>query len=113
RPPSKKLRCAPEVWERPWVIAFVFGLVHGFGFAGVLGDLGVRPGEAVLPLLEFNLGVEVGQLACVALFLPVAFCFRRTAAYRRAAVPLGSAAILLFAGGWLVERAFNLGFMPF
>jgi len=57
--------------RKPWLVAFVFGLLHGFGFAGVLGELGL-PQEAIwMPLLAFNLGVEMGQLSFVAvIFLP-------------------------------------------
>lgn len=94
-------------------VAFLFGLIHGFGFAGVLGELGLRRDQLAWPLLGFNAGVELGQLACVLVFLPVAFLLRATRAYRLGALPIGSAAIALLAGGWLIERTFDLGFMPF
>lgn len=50
----------------PWVVAFIFGLLHGLGFAGALGDMGLRADDIPLALLFFNLGVEAGQLAFVA-----------------------------------------------
>ena len=53
--------------KHTWIVAFVFGLLHGFGFAGALADIGLPKGNALLALLLFNLGVEIGQLAIVAL----------------------------------------------
>ncbi len=103
----------PLVHERRWVMAFGFGLVHGFGFASVLADLGLPRGALALALLGFNLGVEVGQLAIVAVFLPLAYALRRTALYRRAIFVGGSLAVALLAAAWLVERAFDLKVMPF
>ena len=98
----------PVVFERRWVIAFCFGLIHGFGFASVLADLGLPQGSLLLALVAFNLGVEAGQLAIVAAFLPAAYALRATAFYRRALLGLGSAAIALVAFVWLIQRAFNL-----
>jgi HupE / UreJ protein len=95
----------PRVLGRLWMVAFGFGLVHGFGFASVLADLGL-PGDALaLALVGFNVGVELGQLAIVVLFLPLAFALRRTGLYRRALMVGGSLAIAVLAGIWLVERA--------
>ena len=61
-----------------WRCTFAFGLVHGFGFASVLQELGIADGPRgiVMPLLEFNLGVELGQLAVAAVALPVLACLR-------------------------------------
>lgn len=98
----------PWVLGRRWAVAFGFGLVHGFGFASVLADLGL-PREALLvSLVGFNVGVEAGQLAIVGAFLPAAFLARRRWAYRRLAFAGGSVAIALLAAAWLVERAFDL-----
>ena len=55
--------------RHPWVVAFAFGLLHGFGFASGLSAIGIPPGEIPLALLTFNVGVEIGQLAFVALVL--------------------------------------------
>ncbi len=98
----------PLVHGRRWVVAFGFGLIHGFGFASVLTDLGLPQGALLVALVGFNLGVEAGQLAIIAAFLPLAFALRRTWVYRRLVFLVGSAAIAVVAGIWLVERAFNL-----
>lgn len=99
--------------RRSWITAFGFGLIHGFGFAGVLGELGLGRDGLVGPLFGFNLGVELGQLVCVAVFLPVAFLMRGTWIYRRLAWPAGTMVVVLAAGGWFVERTFDMAFMPF
>ena len=101
-----------NVWPlftgRRWAVAFGFGLIHGFGFASVLSDLGL-PGDALLlALFGFNVGVELGQLAIVAVFLPLAFALRRTALYRKGIVVGGSVLIALLAAVWFVERAFSV-----
>jgi len=98
----------PLVRHGRWIAAFGFGLIHGFGFASALKDLGLPTGSLALSLFGFNIGVEIGQLAIVALFLPAAFALRGTWAYRRAILAGGSAAIATIAGVWLIERAFNL-----
>ena len=91
-----------------WIAAFGFGLLHGFGFAGALHDLGLQAGSLALSLLGFNLGVEAGQLAIVVVFLPLAFLLRSTWAYRRMLFAGGSVAIAAIAAVWLVERAFDV-----
>jgi hypothetical protein len=98
----------PAVRERRWLVAFAFGLIHGFGFASVLADLGLPQEALLLALVGFNLGVETGQLAIVAVFLPVAYALRRTWFYRRMIFVGGSAAIALVATLWLVERVFDV-----
>ncbi len=98
----------PVVGHGRWKLTFAFGLVHGFGFANALKDLGLQQGALALPLFGFNLGVELGQLAIVALFLAVAWPMRASAFYRRGVLPVGSAAIALLATLWLVERVFDL-----
>ena len=102
----------PVVYRGRWVIAFFFGLIHGFGFASVLADLGLPQESLLLALVAFNVGVEVGQLAIVAVFLPIAYRLRTTRVYRRGVLVAGSAGIALIAGIWLVERAFNLRLLP-
>ena len=91
-----------------WLMAFFFGLIHGFGFASVLTELGLPTGALVVSLVGFNLGVELGQLAIVAVFLPLAFVLRHTPFYQRGVLLGGSWAALLVASAWFVERAFNL-----
>lgn len=91
-----------------WQLAFVFGLIHGFGFAGALRDLGLDEGALVRSLLGFNLGVELGQLGIVALLLPLAWWLRETPFYRRVVLAGGSMAIAAVAAVWFVERAFDM-----
>jgi hypothetical protein len=99
----------PVIANGRWIAAFGFGLLHGFGFAGALHDLGLPAGSLAPSLAGFNLGVEAGQLAIVVLFLPLAFALRSTWAYRRMVFAGGSVAIATVASVWLVERAFNVG----
>jgi len=103
----------PVFTKRLWAVAFAFGLIHGFGFASVLADLGLPKDALALTLVGFNLGVEAGQLAIVALFLPLAYALRRTVLYRQGVRIGGSLLIALLAGIWFAERAFNLKLLPF
>ena len=96
------------VENRRWVVAFAFGLIHGFGFASVLADLGLPQGTLLLALVGFNLGVEIGQLAIVSAFLPAAYWLRASWFYRRVVLIGGSSLIVLLASVWLVERLFGL-----
>jgi hypothetical protein len=98
----------PVVQRRRWLVAFSFGLIHGFGFASVLTELGLPKDALVLSLLGFNMGVEVGQLAVVAVFLPVAYRLRNTPLYRKGVFVGGSVFTMLVALIWLAERVFNL-----
>jgi hypothetical protein len=102
----------PVVYGGRWILAFAFGLIHGFGFASVLTDLGLPQGSLLLALVAFNLGVEVGQLAIVALFLPLAFAARDTLFYRRAILVGGSSCVAMIAALWLVQRALNVVLLP-
>ena len=87
-----------------WRLAFVFGLVHGFGFASVLLDLGLPASALVAALGGFNVGVELGQLAIVGVFLPVAWLLRHTRFYRWVVVTGGSAAIVVLGLFWTLDR---------
>lgn len=98
----------PVIGGRRWLVAFTFGLVHGFGFAGALAELGLPQGALAWSLLGFNVGVELGQLAIVAVFLPVAFALRGTRFYRVAVLIGGSLLIVALATLWFAERAFGV-----
>jgi hypothetical protein len=87
-----------------WRLAFAFGLIHGFGFANVLLDLGLPARDLAVALGGFNVGVELGQLAIVLVFLPLAWALRRTVFYRVVVVAGGSLAIAGVGTWWLVER---------
>lgn len=102
----------PLVQGRRWLIAFCLGLVHGFGFASVLTDLGLPSDTLALALAGFNLGVETGQLVIVAGFLPVAFILRGSWFYQQAALRWGSLAVAAVALVWLLERSLNVRLVP-
>ena len=87
-----------------WRLAFVFGLVHGFGFASVLLDLGLPASALLAAWGGFNLGGELGQLAIVGAFLPLAWSLRRTWFYRWVLVFGGSSAIVVLGLFWTFER---------
>ena len=92
------------------VTVFVFGLLHGLGFAGVLGEFGLPPGQFISGLVGFNVGVEIGQLAVIAAcYLLVGFWFSHKPWYRRFIVFPASAAIALVAAYWFFERIGMLG----
>ncbi|HWI77863.1 MAG TPA: HupE/UreJ family protein [Ramlibacter sp.] len=99
--------------KRRWVMAFVFGLVHGFGFASVLVDLGLPKDALVLALVGFNSGVEVGQMAIVVAFVPIAFWLRTTRFYRKGVLTAGSVLVALVASWWFIQRAFDIQGGPF
>jgi hypothetical protein len=89
---------------RRWRLAFVFGLVHGFGFANVLLDLGLPASALAAALGGFNVGVELGQLAIVLVFFPLAWLLRNTAFYRWVVVTGGSITIAVLGTVWTLER---------
>ena len=96
--------------ERParmrWFVAFVFGLIHGFGFAGLLTEIGLPPGRLAAALLGFNLGVEAGQLVLVALAWPLLYLALRGGPERRAVVAqLGSTPVLIAGLYWFLTRS--------
>lgn len=95
----------PIVTDSRARIAFAFGLLHGFGFASVLADMGLPSGARLISLLAFNLGIETGQLAVVLAVMPIAYAIRASLVYRRAVLPWGSAAIAVIALVWLIQRA--------
>ncbi len=94
------------------MIAFGFGLIHGFGFAAVLTDLGLPQDSLLLSLVSFNIGVEVGQLAIVSAFLPLAYLIRHSWSYPRLVLTGGSLAVIAIALVWFTERAFDLQLFP-
>ena len=93
-----------------WAIAFVFGLVHGFGFASVLVEADVSAQRLAQALLGFNIGVEIGQLVIVALIWPLLRLLERSTVPRRwQVVEVGSAAVLVLGVFWFVTRAYSAG----
>ncbi len=89
----------------PWLVAFLFGLLHGFGFAGALREIGLPEGDLPVALLTFNLGVELGQLVIIAASLALLALIRRMkpAALRPATV-VATYLIGTIASFWFIER---------
>ena len=98
----------------PWIVAFMFGLLHGLGFAGALSEIGLPPSEIPLALLFFNVGVELGQLIFIFAVLAVLVSLRRISR-----IPRGSASVLaaeraavyaigILASYWLIERSLGI-----
>jgi hydrogenase/urease accessory protein HupE len=96
----------PRMSERyPWGVAFVFGLLHGFGFAGALSEIGLPQGEVPAALLAFNLGVEIGQLVIVGGVLTLLALIRRLVpAIGALVVKISAYGIGAIASAWLIER---------
>ncbi len=107
---------AENFWLREanhrWMLTFFFGLVHGFGFANVLRDLGLPSRGLIASLLSFNVGVELGQICIVAILFPVILWLSKRT-FQRKVVLVFSGIIFLFGAGWFIERSLGLGFMPF
>ncbi|MBR0345243.1 MAG: HupE/UreJ family protein [Rudaea sp.] len=99
----------PQVTRRAWLLAFGFGLVHGFGFASVLADLGLPQGALAWSLAGFNIGVEIGQLSVVLVVVPAIFLLRERRFYRPLVLVSGSCVIAAVAGIWLMSRALGFG----
>ncbi|WP_373516270.1 HupE/UreJ family protein, partial [Pricia sp.] len=92
---------------KDWIIAFVFGLFHGFGFASVLGELGFKGEYLSLSLFGFNLGVELGQVVIILLIFPVLFFMRKLKFYPKFMLWL-SILLIIVSLYWLFERAFEI-----
>jgi hypothetical protein len=90
-----------------WIIAFVFGLFHGFGFASVLGELGFKGEFLSLSLFGFNLGVELGQVFIILMIFPVLYFMRRLKFYPKLMLWL-SILLIVVSLYWVFERAFEI-----
>ena len=96
---------------KPWriLIVFLFGLIHGMGFASSLNEIGLPPDKFYTSILSFNIGVEFGQVAVIAaIFLLIIIPFRSKVWYRKGVVYPLSVLIGLIAFYWTVERVFSL-----
>ncbi|MSU45863.1 MAG: HupE/UreJ family protein [Lacunisphaera sp.] len=89
-----------------WMLTFAFGLIHGFGFASVLRDMGVgaHAGGVAMPLFSFNLGVELGQIAVAAIMLPIIWQLRKREFFVQRGVPACSVIVALVGTYWFVQR---------
>ncbi len=92
--------------KRRWLLTFAFGLIHGFGFATVLRELGIgqQGASAILPLFSFNLGVELGQIAVASLVLPVIWKLKQQPSFALRYAPAFSVLVSLAGAYWLIER---------
>lgn len=88
-----------------WVMIFIFGLFHGFGFSQILTEIGVTSRHAILSLLGFNLGVEIGQLAIIAIAFPILYLLRNLRLYNSLLLKAGGVALGLISVYWFLERA--------
>ncbi len=106
-----------NVWPvfpvRRVVVTFCFGLIHGFGFASVLAELNLPTADFAWALLQFNLGLEAGQLMIVVAATVVLFALRHRARYRPVVIRGGSFVAMAIAGIWFVERVADLKLLPF
>jgi len=95
--------------KRRWLLTFAFGLIHGFGFAGVLRELGISSGSSgiLVPLFSFNLGVEIGQVAVAAILLPFIWRFSKKPDFALRWVPACSVLVALAGGYWFVTRVWG------
>ncbi|HTU68599.1 MAG TPA: HupE/UreJ family protein [Steroidobacteraceae bacterium] len=101
----------PVFHGRRAIVTFCFGLVHGFGFAGVLKELALPRGEFAWALFQFNLGIEIGQLLIVAAATLLLFSLRGLRAYPPLVLRGGSALAMAIAALWFVERVANLSLL--
>ena len=108
---TENLWCEKEPAHR-WRITLAFGLIHGFGFATVLRELGLPADGLVRSLLAFNLGVELGQIAIAAVCWPLLVWIDRKRWSARVRT-ITSCILLIFGFAWLIDRVFSLRMMPF
>ena len=95
----------PMFRDRTWVVLFLFGLFHGMGFASVMQNLPFRMPNLTKLLISFNIGIELGQLAIVAVVFPVIFSLRKWRWYNPLILIGGSLIMIVIAGYWFLERA--------
>ena len=110
------LAALDNVWPifpvRRIVVTFFFGLIHGFGFAGVLAELNLPTADFAWALLEFNVGLELGQLLIVVSVTAVLFLLRQRPRYRSWVIRGGSYAAIVVGVLWLIERTANVSIIP-
>lgn len=102
----------PVLGQQQIRIAFGFGLIHGFGFANVLSDLPINSWSKGVALLSFNLGIELGQLACILVFFPIALALRHGTFYRVVVFRAGSLLACILALLWMIQRILGLNWIP-
>lgn len=103
----------PLAGNRRGAITFFFGLIHGFGFAGVLGELQLPTAAFGWALFQFNLGIELGQLSLVGVVVPLLYALRHSPRYLPWVMRGGSCVAIGLAAIWFVERVANVSLLPF
>ena len=103
----------PLFGGRRGLVTFLFGLIHGFGFAGVLAELALPPGQFAWTLFQFNLGIELGQATIVLALIGLLYLARRDRRYPRWVIGGGSYAAMAMGALWLFERSANFKLLPF
>lgn len=98
----------PIAHHRRWLFAFIFGLIHGFGFASVLNDLELPSQAFWTSIVGFNLGVEVGQLVIVSILLPIIYGIRNTSIYQQWLMPASASLMIIIGSLWAIERSFSI-----
>ena len=93
--------------SKEWIIAFGFGLFHGFGFASVLGEKGLNGDYMILSLLGFNIGVELGQVLIICMVFPILFLIRKQKLYS-GIIKYGSVVLIFISLYWFIERGFEI-----
>lgn len=93
------------VWHRPWVVAFGFGLLHGFGFAGALADLGLPSDAVAMALFLFNVGLEIGQIGLIVVLLTGAALYLRQPFQPALALRMPLVVMGVMSAYWTVQRA--------
>jgi hypothetical protein len=111
------LAALDNVWPifpvRRIVVTFFFGLIHGFGFASVLAELNLPTADFAWALLQFNVGLELGQLMIVIVATAVLFNLRGWSRYGTLVIRGGSLVAMTIAGLWFIERTANVKILPF
>lgn len=103
----------PIFHGRRAIVTFLFGLIHGFGFASVLGELNLPTAQFAWALFQFNLGIELGQLLIVLVAVAALFGFRHQRWYRPVVIHGGSAVAIVIGALWFIERTAHLAILPF
>jgi hypothetical protein len=103
----------PIFGGRTILITFIFGLIHGFGFAGVLAELKLPTAQFFWALLQFNVGLELGQLLIVAVITTLLFQLRHSAKYPTWIIKGGSVIAMAIGALWLLERTTGFAVLPF
>lgn len=111
------LAALDNVWPffpvRRIVVTFFFGLIHGFGFAGVLAELNLPTGAFAWALLQFNVGLELGQLLIVVSVIALLYSIRRQPGYANWVIRGGSCVAIVIGALWLTERTLGVSLLPF